>query len=108
MNREVPAPRLRDDEVMGCVYGDYPWDHWQHWAFAHGVPLDRATLGRAVIREAWQHGWDEELRAECGWRDDGRAMLALALTNPARAEARWSELLDTDGGRYDPKTGEVL
>jgi len=102
------VPRLRDDEVMGCIYGHYPWDGWQRWAFTHGVPIDLATLGRAVIREAWQHGWDEELRAECGWRDDGRGMLALALTDPKRAEARWSELLDTDGGRVDPQTGEVL
>lgn len=108
MSREVPAPQLRDERVMGCVYGMYPWDDWQHWAYAHGVPLDLATLGRAVIREAWQHGWDEELRAECGWHDDGRAMLALALTDAVRAEARWSELFDTDGGRYDPATGRVL
>lgn len=92
---------------MGCAYGDYPWDAWPRWALANAVPLDLATLGRAVIREAWQHGWAEELRAECGWRDDGRAMLALALTKPKRALARWSELLDTDGGRVDPKTGEV-
>ena len=101
--REVPAPQLRDERVMGCVYGCYPWDDWQHWAFAHGVSLDVATLGRAVIREAWQHGWSETLRAECGWRDDGRAMLALALTNPARAAARWADLLATDGGSYDPE-----
>ncbi len=101
------VPRLRDDEVMGSVYGDYPWDGWQRWAFAQGVPLELATLGRGVIREAWQHGWSEALRAECGWRDDGRAMLALARTNPARAEARWSELLNTDGGCYDPATGRV-
>lgn len=102
------VPRLRDDEVMGSVYGDYPWDGWQRWAFANGVPLELATLGRAVIREAWQHGWDEELRAECGWRDDGRAMLALALTDPQRAEPRWSQLLDTDGGRYDPESDRAL
>ena len=107
MSRGEP-PRLRDDEVMGCVYGFYPWDEWQRWAFANGVPMNLATLGRAVIREAWQHDWSEELRAECGWRDDGRAMLALALTRPKRALARWSELLDSDGGRVDPATGEVL
>lgn len=98
------VPRLRDDEVMGSVYGDYPWDGWQRWAFARGVPLDLATLGRAVIREAWQHGWDEELRTECGWRDDGREMLVLALRDPARAQTRWTRLLDTDGGRYDPES----
>jgi hypothetical protein len=108
MNRKVPAPRLRDDKVMGCVYGSYPWDGWQHWAFAHGVSMELATLGRAVIREAWQRGWDEKLRAECGWRDDGRAMLALALSDPALAAITWTKLLDTDGGRYDPETGRVL
>lgn len=107
MSRGEP-PRLRDDEVMGCVYGFYPWDEWQRWAFANGVPMNLATLGRAVIREAWQHDWSEELRAECGWRDDGRAMLALALTQPKRALARWSKLLDSDGGRVDPATGRVL
>lgn len=101
-------PRLRDDEVIGCVYGAYPWDGWQHWAFANSVSLKLATLGRAVIREAWQHGWDEELRAECGWRDDGRAMLALALSNPAFAEKRWTWLLDTDGGSYDPENDRTL
>ena len=46
------VPRLRDDEVMGSAYGDYPWDGWQRWAFAQGVPLELATLGRGVIREA--------------------------------------------------------
>ncbi len=101
-------PRLRDDEVMGCIYGNYPWDHLQHWAFAHSVSLELATLGRAVIREAWQHGWDDELRAECGWRDDGRAMLTPALTDPKYAEARWSDLLDTDGGSYDPASDRTL
>ena len=107
VERENRPCRLREDEVMGCTYGDYPWDGWQRWALAHGVPAELATLGRAVIREADQHGWDERLKSLCGWRDDGRRMLRLALRNPALAQKRWSRLLDTDGGRYDPATGRV-
>ncbi|MGH8020722.1 MAG: hypothetical protein ACREIA_21040 [Opitutaceae bacterium] len=102
------GPRLRDDEVMGSTYGAYPWDSWEKYAVAHGVAAELAALGRAVIREAWQHAWDERLRSLCGWRDDGRRMLRLARRNPALAEKRWTRLLDTDGGRYDPATGRVL
>ncbi|MBS0631898.1 MAG: hypothetical protein JSS11_08295 [Verrucomicrobia bacterium] len=101
-------PRLRDDEVMGSAFGAYPWDGWEKYAVAQGVPAELAALGRAVIREAWQHGWDEALRSLCGWRDDGRRMLRLAQRNPGLAQKRWSRLLDTDGGRYDPATGRVL
>jgi hypothetical protein len=102
------GPRLREDEVMGSVYGTYPWDGWQKYALAQGVPAELATLGRAVIREAWQHGWNERLKSLCGWHDDGRRMLRLAQRNPALALKRWTRLLDTDGGRYDPETGGVL
>jgi hypothetical protein len=103
---ENPAPRLREDGVMGCAFGFYPWDGWEKHALAKGVASDLAALGRAVIREAWQHGWDERHRSLCGWRDDGRRMLRLALRNPALAEKRWDRLMETDGARYDPVTGE--
>ena len=107
---EDQTPRLRDGEAMGSVYGAYlyPWDGWQKYAVAQGVPAELAALGRDVIREAWQHGWDESLKSLCGWNDDGRRMLRLALRNPALALKRWTRLLDTDGGRYDPRTGGVL
>ena len=95
-------PRLRTDEVMGSTYGAYPWDGWEKWAVAQGVPAELAALGRAVIREAWQHEWSERLRSLCGWSDDGRRMLRLARRNPALAEKRWSRLLETDGGLYEP------
>lgn len=101
------SPRLRDDEVMGSAYGAYPWDGWEKHALAQGVAADLASLGRAVIREAWQHGWDESLKTLCGWSDDGRRMLRLAQRNPALAQQRWGRLLDTDGGRYDPATDTV-
>ena len=93
---------------MGCEYGYYPWDGWKKHALAQGVAPDLAALGRAVIREAWQHGWDERHRSLCGWRDDGRRMLRLALRNPALASKRWARLLETDGARYDPKTGTFI
>jgi hypothetical protein len=67
-----------------------------------------AQLGRATIREAYQHDWPGKLKSLCGWRDDGRRMLKLALRSPERACKRWRRLLDTDGnrGRHDRKSGE--
>ena len=97
------APRLRDDEVMGSAYGAYPWNGWEKYALDQGVAADLATLGRDLIREAWQHDWDESLKARCGWSDDGRRLLRQALRSPARAAARWQHLLDTDGGRFQPE-----
>jgi hypothetical protein len=105
---DAAGPRLREEDVMGSAYGAYPWDGWEKHALAQGVAADLATLGRAVIREARQHGWNEREKALCGWTDDGRAMLRLALKNPALARKRWGRLLETDGGRYDPETGKAL
>jgi len=102
------VPSLREEEVMGCASGSYPWDRWGKFARVHGVPLDLAMLGRAVIREAWQHGWDERHMSLCGWRDDGQRMLLLAMRKPAVAWRRWERLLETDGGRYDPKTNTTV
>lgn len=101
-------PRVRSEEVLGSEVGNYPWDRWEKHAVEQGVPAELASIGRAVIREAWQHGWDERLCSLCGWRDDGARMLRLALCNPRLAEKRWLRLLATDGGRYEPKTGRVL
>ena len=101
------APRLRQDEVMGSAYGAYPWDGWEKRALARGVAAGLATLGRELIREAWQHDWNEELKARCGWADDGRRLLRQALRSPARAQACWQHLLDTDGGRFQPNMGKA-
>lgn len=84
------------------VAGSYPWDHWQRFALERGLAADLATLGRAVMREADQHGWCERLRAECGWNDEGRTMLARLLAHPRRTSARLEWLLVTDGLRFDP------
>lgn len=82
-----------------CQPGDYPWDHWQKWALEDGVDADLAGLGRDLIREADQHGWNELLRKECGWSDSGKAMIELALQKPDEARKRWERLMKTDGER---------
>ena len=82
--------------------GSYSWDHWQRHALESCLDINLATLGRAVMREADQHGWCDRLRAECGLSDDGRAMLTRALKGPERTAARWQWLLVTDGLRFDP------
>jgi len=104
----VPRPRLNLDRVVGCEMLHYPWDDWERWAIDQGLNPDLAGLGRAVIREASQHCWEERLQSLCGWHDDGRRMLRLALRSPEKARKRWERLMETDGyrGEYDPKTGE--
>ena len=72
-----------DSEVLDCVYGQYPWDDWERKALAAGVPKDLAALGRLTVREAYQHEWDDRLKSLCGWYDQGRRMIKLALRSPA-------------------------
>lgn len=92
----VVVSRLKEHAAQN---GEYPWDQWRTWAVADGVGEELADLGRAVIREADQHGWSEELQAECGWLDHGQAMIEQALRKPEEAHQRWQTLLDTDGER---------
>jgi hypothetical protein len=104
----VPRPRLDEGRVLGCEYGHYPWDEWERWAIARGLDRELAALGRLTVREAYQHGWDDRLKSLCGWYDQGKRMIKLALRSPGTAEKRWQRLLDTDGyrGEYDEKTGQ--
>jgi len=88
-------PSVLDGEIR--VPGDFAWDHWERWAVGDGIDEKLAALGREVIREAYQHNWPEELKAECGWEDSGGAMLELAKSDPERARIRWRYLLDSDG-----------
>lgn len=100
--RAEELARLRPD-----ADGRYAWDRWRLRALEAGLSDDLAWLGRGVMREAVQHAWSEELKAECGWEDEGQAMLELALRAPRKAEKRWQRLMDTDRlrGRWDEKTG---
>jgi hypothetical protein len=106
---ELPdAPRLREEEVLDSPSADCPWYDWEKWARAQGVPADLAMLGRDVMRAAWVDTWPPEVRAVCGWRDDGRGMRRLARRRPDLAQRRWSQWLNSQGGQVDPQTGARL
>ena len=118
-NAAALPPKLNlDFDVCACAFGHYPWDDWERFALARGLDPELAGLGRLLIREAFNHGWEGWLQSLCGWRDDlsaealaqagGQALLALALRAPARARWCWSRLMETDGLRGDvhPKTKE--
>jgi hypothetical protein len=94
--------------VFNCTCGHYPWDDWEKAALAAGVDKDLAGLGRLVMREAFQHGWEAWLQTVCGWRDQGREMIKLALRAPRKMQRQWDVLLRTDGlrGDYRPRTVE--
>ena len=90
-----------DERVLGCTFGNYPWDEWERRAQAAGVLKELAGLGRLTMREAYQHGWPENLKTLCGWNDDGQNMTRLALRAPRKARRQWDILLRTDGLRGD-------
>ena len=90
--------RALEMALHGATTESYAWDYWKTKALAAGVTGDLAALGRAVMREHYQHGWssyDDEVSVR-----SGDEMLRLALSEPARSAARWQWLLDTDGGKH--------
>ena len=89
---EVRELQAREDRLLACKPGQFPWDDWQREALAAGVSDDLANLGRAVMREAYQHSWCEELRDECGaGREEAfKGMILEALEQPDWARSRWS------------------
>jgi hypothetical protein len=104
------TPKLDLNAVLDCTYGNYPWDAWHGWALARGLDAGLAGLGRLLIREAFNHGWPENLKSLCGWSDDGQALLALALRAPKAARRQWDILMRTDGlrGDYRPRSTEWI
>jgi len=111
-----PPPKLNlHFDVCASTFGHYPWDDWERFARARGLDAETAGLGRLLIREAYNHGWEGWLQSLCGWSDDlsagqagGQALLAFALCSPAKARWCFSRLMDTDGLRGDihPRTKE--
>ena len=103
-SRAVPSywPERLAESVVAEASGRPPsdatygplWERWFDQALEQGVEDDLASLGRSVIREAKMLSWGVEREAECGWLDDGEAMLELALVDPDRARASWQALLD--------------
>lgn len=99
----APPPQLHPDldAVCACSFGGYPWDDWERHALACGLDADLAGLGRLLVREAFNHGWEPWLQNLCGWGDDGQALLAFALRAPKTARRQWDILMRTDGLRGD-------
>lgn len=104
-----PSPKLDPswDIVCACSCGHYPWDDWEEWALSRGLDPRIAGQARLLIREWFQHSWASELKAVCGWIDDGRALLKFARRSPKKALAQWEILMRTDGlrGDYPPSQG---
>ena len=96
-----PKPKLDLAAVLDCTFGNYPWDDWHRHALARGLDAELAGLGRLLIREAFNHGWEAWLQSRCGWSDDGQALLAFALRAPKAARRQWETLMRTDGLRGD-------
>ena len=103
-NAAAPPPTLNPDldAVCACSFGGYPWDDWERHALASGLDADLAGLGRLLIREAFNHSWESWLQHRCGWGDDGRALLALALRAPKAARLLNLIQLKTRSGRGRP------
>lgn len=98
----APHTTALDDRLPACSAGAYPWDDWERSALTCGLAAELANLGRAVMREAYQHVWCGRLKVECGLHDEGRGMLRRVLAHPRRTAARWAWLMATDGLRFDP------
>jgi hypothetical protein len=98
-----PPPNLNPalDAVCACSFGGYPWDDWERFALSRGLDAELAGLGRLLVREAFNHGWEPWLQSVCGWSDDGRALLDFALRAPRQAQRQWDILMRTDGLRGD-------
>lgn len=101
-------PKLKADldAVCDCTFGHYPWDAWERYALARGLDAELTGLGRLLLREAFNHGWESWLQSVCGWSDDGQALLAFALRAPKAARRQWDILMRTDGlrGDYRPRS----
>lgn len=81
---------------QNCSRESYPWNRWLQDALEAGIPEDLATLGRATIREAYQHTWSQELK----YLTRPQLMIRMAQDAPKLAACLWTILLETDGLRH--------
>ena len=103
----TPPPRLDPGDVFQCDVGHFPWDEWERWALAEGLDAEIAGQARLLIREAFNHGWNERLMSLCGWRDDGRELFRQAHRSPREVLYLWDILMRTDGLRGDYLQGST-
>lgn len=68
-----------------------PWGIWHSHALAAGVGIELASLGRAVIRNFWQHCRNHEVQigevSRLGADKHHAMMIALAKQQPSIAKA---------------------
>jgi hypothetical protein len=86
----------RDRIVLASSSGSYPWDVWERRAIAEGVSKELAGLGRSLMREAYQHNWDENKCTNAGWNDRGELMIQCALHDAENARRVWHRMLTCD------------
>ena len=73
----------------------FEWDVWKDYALERGLDCELATLGRAVMREAIQHNWSEQLRG----LSEGEGLSGLLFNAPDLGKRLCEVLLETDGLR---------
>ena len=81
----------------------WEWDQWEREAIERGMSKEMASLGRAVIREAGQHGWCPQLRRLCS----EEVLEPMLLKAPDLAKRLCEVLLETDGLRFAFAEGEA-
>ena len=72
----------------------YGWDSWEIYARHEGVAPELADLGRSVMREWYNHSW-EQFEDEVGF-EAAEYMIAQAKAEPDKTEARWAYLLSEE------------
>lgn len=70
----------------------FEWDEWKDRAVRLGVAEDLAELGKSLMRDAYMQRWPDMVLTDCGWDDDGFAMLAMAREKPAETRRHWERL----------------
>ena len=59
-----PLPKLNlGFDVCASTFGHYPWDDWERHALARGLDAETAGLGRLLVREAYNHGWESDRKS---------------------------------------------
>jgi len=84
----------------------FEWDLWELEALEEGLDKDLATLGRSVMREAYQHSWDPRVARLC----QPLILDRLLFHAPEFGRELYTVLLQSDGlrGACDEKSGDWL
>ena len=93
-------------QLVAAEVKSQPWEDWEERALSAGVSHRLARLGARVMRESWQHEWEDSAHlCTRSWN-----MTELALRSPRTAARLWNLLLETDGftSAFDEGSGELM